>query len=81
MGAWSYVDRKIETILRAIRNGCEWPHCVSRPANASTAIGTTDEHMADQSRLVAAAVGPAESDDDQINVANQDMKSKLNRRK
>jgi 2-oxoglutarate dehydrogenase complex dehydrogenase (E1) component-like enzyme len=61
MGAWSFVDRKIESILRNIGNTCQWPHCVSRPANASTAIGTSDEHAVDQARLVACAINIAGS--------------------
>lgn len=66
MGAWSYVDRRIEKILRALGNNCEWPHYVGRPANASTAIGTNDEHTADQARLVASAIGLAEIHSDKI---------------
>lgn len=58
MGAWTYLDRKIEKVLRSIGNSSEWPNCISRPANASTAIGTNDEHIADQARLVAHAIGP-----------------------
>jgi 2-oxoglutarate dehydrogenase E1 component len=61
MGAWSYVDRKLETILRKIGNTCTWPCCVSRPENASTAIGTNDEHNADQEQLVARAIGLTEA--------------------
>jgi 2-oxoglutarate dehydrogenase E1 component len=57
MGAWAYLDRKIEAVLRKIGNNCAWPHCVSRPENASTAIGTTDEHNADQAMLVSHALG------------------------
>jgi 2-oxoglutarate dehydrogenase E1 component len=60
MGAWSYVDRRMEAILNRIGNASEWPRCISRPANASTAIGTTDEHNADQAQLVAHAIGLAE---------------------
>jgi len=56
MGAWQYLDRKIEKVLRTIGNAAEWPCCISRPANASTAIGTNDEHAADQARLVARAI-------------------------
>jgi len=56
MGAWSYLDRKIEAILRQLGNTCEWPRCISRPANASTAIGTNDEHNQDQAQLVARAI-------------------------
>lgn len=62
MGPWSYFDRRIEQVLRAIGNDCEWPRCVSRPENASTAIGTTDEHNADQAAIVAAALGDALED-------------------
>ena len=62
MGAWQYLDRKVEKILRAVGNATEWPSCISRPANASTAIGTNDEHIADQARLVAAATGVADGE-------------------
>lgn len=57
MGAWSYLDRRIEDVLRQIGNRCVWPHLVSRPENASTAIGTTAEHDADQLSLARAALG------------------------
>ena len=60
MGAWTYIDRKVESILRNIGNLSSWPNCVSRPENASTAIGTADEHAADQTALVARALGFSE---------------------
>ena len=60
MGAWSYLDRQIEQVLREAGNNCPWPACVSRPDNASTAIGTNDEHNAHQAELVARAVGLSE---------------------
>jgi 2-oxoglutarate dehydrogenase E1 component len=66
MGPWHYVDRKIEKILRAVGNAVEWPACISRPANASTAIGTNDDHIADQARLVAKATGFAEVRGDKL---------------
>ena len=69
MGAWTYLDRKIESVLRSIRNASEWPRCISRPANASTAIGTTDEHNHDQARLVAHAIGLAEVQNDKATAA------------
>lgn len=56
MGPWSYLDRRIEKVLRELGNECDWPRCVSRPANASTAIGTTAEHEADQQALVDRAL-------------------------
>ena len=61
MGPWSFVDRKIESILRNIDNTCSWPHSLSRPATASTAIGTSTEHAADQAQLVARAMDIAEA--------------------
>jgi 2-oxoglutarate dehydrogenase E1 component len=56
MGAWSFLDRKIEGLLRINGNRCAWPHLVSRPENASNAIGTTAEHDADQLALAREAV-------------------------
>jgi 2-oxoglutarate dehydrogenase E1 component len=70
MGAWSYIDRRVETILRKIGNTCQWPHCVSRPENASTAIGTNDEHDADQSELVRRATGMTEVPKEKVAVGN-----------
>jgi len=57
MGAWSYLDRRIEGVLHQIGHRCVWPNLVSRPENASTAIGTTAEHDADQLFLVREALG------------------------
>jgi 2-oxoglutarate dehydrogenase E1 component len=56
-GAWSYLDRRIEGVLRQIGNRCVWPNLVSRPENASTAIGTSAEHDADQLSLAREALG------------------------
>lgn len=56
MGAWSYLDRRIEKVLRDLGNGCQWPRVASRPENASTAIGTNAEHDADQKRLAETAL-------------------------
>jgi 2-oxoglutarate dehydrogenase E1 component len=66
MGAWSYLDRQIERVLRKVGNACQWPHCISRPENASTAIGTTDEHNTDQAQLVARAIGLTEVQKEKI---------------
>jgi 2-oxoglutarate dehydrogenase E1 component len=68
MGAWWYIDRRVETILRKIGNACQWPHCVSRPENASTAIGTNDEHDADQADLVRRAIGLTEVQKEKVAV-------------
>jgi 2-oxoglutarate dehydrogenase E1 component len=71
MGAWSYIDRKIERILSAVGNECEWPICFSRPENASTAIGINEEHNTDQANLVASAIGIDGPRDDTIAAKNQ----------
>ncbi len=57
MGAWNHLDRQIEAVLHTLGNRCVWPNLVSRPENASTAIGTTAEHDADQAALVREAIG------------------------
>ena len=56
MGAWTYLDRKIEAVLREIGNKSEWPRCVSRPENPSTAIGTTSQHDEDQIKIAEIAL-------------------------
>ncbi len=56
MGAWHYLDHKIEKALLDVGNGTKWPRCIGRPENPSTAIGTTSEHEADQQRLAEMAV-------------------------
>lgn len=61
MGAWTYVDRKIEGVLREIGNRSLWPCCISRPENPSTAIGTTGQHDKDQLKLAEMALTGAVS--------------------
>ncbi|MFN3656574.1 MAG: 2-oxoglutarate dehydrogenase E1 component [Pseudolabrys sp.] len=56
MGAWTYLDRRIESVLRGIGNQSVWPRCFSRPENPSTAIGTTSQHDDDQLKLAEAAL-------------------------
>jgi 2-oxoglutarate dehydrogenase E1 component len=56
MGAWSYVDRRIEETLRSIGCTSRWPRYVGRPEGASPASGTLAAHKAEQKTLVRAAL-------------------------
>jgi 2-oxoglutarate dehydrogenase E1 component len=56
MGAWSFVDRKIERTLATIGHRCARPEYVGRDAAASPATGLAKVHAAQQSALVARAL-------------------------
>ncbi len=57
MGAWSFVDRKIERTLAAMSHSCDRPQYVGRDAAASPATGLAKVHLAQQADLVARALG------------------------
>jgi 2-oxoglutarate dehydrogenase E1 component len=59
MGAWNFVDRRIEKVLAGIRDPGRRPVYVGRDAAASTATGSARAHGAEQAALVAAALGTA----------------------
>ena len=56
MGAWSFVDRKIERTLGTIGHRCARPDYVGRDAAASPATGLAKVHAAQQADLVARAL-------------------------
>ena len=56
MGAWSFVDRKIERTLGTIAHRCARPDYVGRDAAASPATGLAKVHAAQQADLVARAL-------------------------
>ncbi len=56
MGAWSFVDRKIEAVMHAIGHAGR-PSYVGRDAAASPATGLAKVHAAQQAALVASALG------------------------
>ena len=56
MGAWSFVDRKIERTLSAIGHSCSRPAYVGRDAAASPATGLAKVHTKQQADLVARAL-------------------------
>lgn len=57
MGAWTFVDRRIEKVLSSLDSKMNRPVYVGRPAAASPATGLAKTHMAEQSRLVATVLG------------------------
>ena len=56
MGAWSFVDRKIERTLGDAKHRCARPSYVGRDAAASPATGLAKVHAAQQADLVARAL-------------------------
>ena len=57
MGAWSFVDRRIEKVLIRNAGKATRPAFVGRDAAASPATGLARTHQAQQTALVAAALG------------------------
>ena len=59
MGAWNYVDRRLEKVLAGLDGAAKRPRYVGREAAASPATGSARAHAAQQAALVAAALGAA----------------------
>jgi 2-oxoglutarate dehydrogenase E1 component len=57
MGAWNFVDRRIEKVLSRLDMKVRRPVYVGREAAASPATGLARTHMAQQARLVATVLG------------------------
>jgi 2-oxoglutarate dehydrogenase E1 component len=57
MGAWSFVDRRIETVLGCVGAKAKRPIYVGRAAAASPATGQASVHAAQQKALVERALG------------------------
>ena len=56
MGAWTYVDRKIEAVLEAIGHRVKRPVYAGRPDSASPATGLHRRHITEQKALVKQAL-------------------------
>ncbi len=56
MGAWTFVDRRIEKVLGGLENRAKRPAYVGRQEAASPATGLAKVHAAEQAALVAAAL-------------------------
>ncbi len=59
MGAWNYVDRRLEKVLAGLDGAAKRPRYVGREAAASPATGSARAHAAQQAALVASALGTA----------------------
>jgi 2-oxoglutarate dehydrogenase E1 component len=58
MGAWSFVDRRIEKTLSSFDSKAKRARYVGRPEAAATATGLLKRHAAEQARLVDEALAP-----------------------
>ncbi len=59
MGAWNFLDRRLEKVLASLDGAAKRPTYAGREAAASPATGSARNHSAEQSALVAAALGVA----------------------
>ena len=58
MGAWSFVDRRLERLLNDIQAKNPHVNCVARPASSSPATGFLKRHEEEQQQLIDAILGP-----------------------
>jgi 2-oxoglutarate dehydrogenase E1 component len=56
MGAWNFVDRRLETVLTELDISAKRPSFVGRAEAAAPATGRFERHVAEQARLVADAL-------------------------
>ena len=56
MGAWNFVDRRIEQVLSGLDVAAKRPRFAGRSEAASPATGLFNEHVREQARLVAEAL-------------------------
>ena len=61
MGAWNFVDRRIERVLSVLKHRARRPDFVGRVAAASPATGLAKTHAAEQAALVHDALGGKET--------------------
>jgi 2-oxoglutarate dehydrogenase E1 component len=59
MGAWNFIDRRLEGVLREVRSRSERPSYVGRQEAASPATGLAKVHQQQQETLVREALGLA----------------------
>ena len=55
-GGWTFVDRRIESVLVCLDNAAKRPRYVGRKAAASPATGLAKTHAAEQAALVNEAL-------------------------
>ncbi len=61
MGAWQFVDRRVEAVLGEIGYDGPWPAYIGRPESAATATGLMDRHLEEQVELVDRALTAQEA--------------------
>lgn len=59
MGAWTFLDRRLEGVLNELGANHSRPTYVGRAASAATATGELSRHIAEQQQLVAQALSLA----------------------
>jgi len=57
MGAWTFVDRRIEEVLVSCKHRVSRPQYVGRQAMAATATGSLKRHNKEQAELAERALG------------------------
>jgi 2-oxoglutarate dehydrogenase E1 component len=57
MGAWNFIDRRVEKVLRNLDMKARRPAYLGREEAASPATGLARTHMAQQARIVMSALG------------------------
>lgn len=57
MGAWWFVEPRIEQVLRRLNHKCTRPKYAGRPESAATATGFLAVHLEEQQKLVREALG------------------------
>tara|TARA_B100000686_G_scaffold354860_1_gene467753 strand:- start:944 stop:3871 length:2928 start_codon:yes stop_codon:yes gene_type:complete len=56
MGAWTFVDRRLEAVLQDLDLKNKRPRYIGRPAAASPAVGLLSKHKEEQDKLVQEAI-------------------------
>jgi 2-oxoglutarate dehydrogenase E1 component len=56
MGAWTFLDRRLEHVLVELNGKAKRPRYVGRPEAAATATGLLKRHVAEQAKLVDEAL-------------------------
>ena len=56
-GAWTFIDRRLESVLTDMKHNTKRPRYIGRPESASPATGSLKRHTAEQAKLVDEALG------------------------
>jgi 2-oxoglutarate dehydrogenase E1 component len=56
MGAWSFIERRIEKVLAGLDGKATRPRYVGRPESAATATGLLKRHVKEQEKLIDASL-------------------------